>query len=85
MQPYCSDLTEFKVNLTESEGRALDAHETSLLRTLVGKLSWAVRQGWPDVLLVVVSPPQQSMKAPAVREIKLANSVVRALIVISAL
>ena len=78
MQEYCVDLKEIAVGGSEPDDRALSDLEVSNLRTLVGKLSWAVRQGRPDVLFSV-SLLQQSLKSPTVKELRLANVAVRSL------
>ena len=78
MQEYCAELKEIAVGGSEPDDRALSNLEFSDLRTLVGKLSWAVRQGRPDVLFVV-SLLQQSLKNPTVKELRLANAAVRSL------
>ena len=50
MDDYCSELEELIINKSEHEGGLLSAQEISLMRTMIGKNSWAARQGRPDVL-----------------------------------
>ena len=78
MADYCADLTEVNIGGSESDDRALTESVVSLLRSINGKLSWAARQSRPDVLFLV-SLLQQSMKAPQVRHLRMANQVIRQL------
>lgn len=78
MIEYCNDLQEVTLEKTMADDRPMTPDEVSSLRTIVGKLSWAARQGRPDVLFGV-SFLQQSMKAPTIKLFKLANAIVRVL------
>ena len=78
MAEYCSDLQEIVIAATEPDDRTLNDAEVSVLRSVNGKLSWAARQGRPDVLFLV-SLLQQSMKKPCVKQLRIANQVIRLL------
>ena len=78
MSEYCQELSEIEFDKGAPEEQLLQEHEVSLLRSVIGKLSWAARQGRPDVVFLV-SFLQQSMKAPTMKLLKLANCAIRAL------
>ena len=78
MDEYCSDLEEIPFDPQVADNKPLLPDQVASLRSCVGKLSWAVRQGRPD-LLFLVSWLQQSFKEPTTKLLRVANSVVRAL------
>lgn len=78
MKEYCSDISEVAVELHLPDDQLLDLAQVGDLRSLVGKLSWAARQGRPDVLFIV-SWLQQSFKEPKIKHLRVANGVVKAL------
>ena len=76
MHEYCAEIPLIPVNAASDDDRALSDTELALLRTVIGKLSWAARQGRPDVLFMV-SMLQQSIKDAKVKHLRIANAVSR--------
>ena len=78
MMEYCVDLEELHVDSKQGDQEPLTAEQLGDLRSVVGKLSWAARQGRPDVLFLA-SWLQQSFKEPQVKHLRTMNSVIKLL------